>query len=73
MRVKVKTKSNFHNLNGQWLPLKEVVGTRVTVTMPFSEFGFQTIDFQLSEVVEMDTTTNVENLHPVFSNILKGF
>jgi len=74
MRVKVKTKSNFRNLNGQWLELVEVVGTRVTAKTSFVEFGTQTVDFTLSEVVEMDTTKKVEsNLNPIFEQALKPF
>jgi hypothetical protein len=56
MKAQVKTKSNFRNLNGQWLELKEIVGTRVTCIVPFAEFGSQTVDFTLSEVVKIDTT-----------------
>jgi phage major head subunit gpT-like protein len=62
MKVQVKTKSNFRNLNGQWLELKEIVGTRVTCTIPSEMFGSQTIDFTLSEVVKIDTTcSNLES------------
>jgi hypothetical protein len=74
MKVKVRTKSNFRNLNDQWLELVEVVGTRVTAKISFAEFGTQTVDFTLSEVVEMDTTKKVEsNLHPIFEQALKPF
>ncbi len=50
MKVKVNTKSNFRNLNGQWLKVIEIVGTRVTCSVEHL-----TIDFGLSEVVEMNT------------------
>lgn len=74
MRAKVNTKSNFKNLNGQWLQLKEIVGTRVTCIIPFAEFGTQTIDFNLSEVTEIDTTKNVEvDMHPIFKQALTPF
>ena len=53
MKVKVRTKSNFRLLNDKWLELVEVVGTRVTARHSFAEFGTQTIDFTLNEVVEM--------------------
>jgi hypothetical protein len=62
MKVQVKTKSNFRNLNGQWLELKEIVDTRVTCIVLFDDLGRQTIDFTLSEVVKIDTTcSNLES------------
>ena len=74
MRVKVRTKSNYRNLNDQWLELVEVVGTRVTIKTIFAEFGTMTVDFQLSEVVEMDTTKYAEsNMHPIFQQVLNPF
>jgi len=56
MKAKVNTKSNYKNLNGQWLEVKEIVGTRVSC-LSFSE-EFQrmiTIDFSLNEVTEIKT------------------
>jgi hypothetical protein len=74
MKVKVRTKSNFRLLNDRWLELVEVVGTRVTTRHSFAEFGTQTIDFTLSEVVEMDTTKDAEkNLGSIFDRALKPF
>jgi hypothetical protein len=74
MKVKIKTKSNFRLLNDKWLELVEVVGTRVTTRHSFAEFGTQTIDFTLSEVVEMDTTKDAEkNLGSIFDKALKQF
>ena len=74
MKAKVNTKSNYRNLNGQWLEVKEIVGTRVTCIVEFAEFGKQSVDFNLKEVTEMDTTGKVEsNLHPVFEEALKPF
>ena len=74
MKAKVNTKSNYRNLNGQWLELKEIVGTRVTCIIEFAEFGKQSVDFVLSEVVEIDTNGSVEtNLNPIFERALKPF
>jgi hypothetical protein len=53
MKAKVNTKSNFRNLNGQWLEVKEIVGTRVTCIVEFAEFGKQSVDFTLKEVIEI--------------------
>lgn len=74
MKAKVNTKSNYRNLNGQWLEIKEIIGTRVTCIVELAEFGKQSVDFNLKEVTEMDTTKKVEsNLHPVFEKALKPF
>ena len=73
MKAKVNTKSNFRNLNGQWLEVKEVVGTRVSCIVETEEHGKQTVDFNLKEVIEMNTTGTESNLHPVFANALKPF
>ena len=73
MKAKVNTKSNYRNLNGQWLEVKEIVGTRVTCIVEFAEFGKQSVDFKLNEVTEMNTTGMESNLHPVFADALKPF
>jgi len=54
MKARVNTKSNYRNLNGQWLEVKEIVGARVTCIVEFAEFGKQSVDFTLKEVTEMD-------------------
>jgi len=54
MKAKVNTKSNFRNLNGQWLDVKEIVGTRVTCIVDSEEFGKQSVDFNLKEVTEFN-------------------
>jgi hypothetical protein len=54
MTAQVKTKSNFRNLNGQWLTVKEIVGTRVTCIVESEEFGKQTVDFNLKEVTQFN-------------------
>lgn len=53
MKVKVSTKSNYRNLNGQWLEVKEIAGTRVTCIVNIEGLGIQSVDFSLNEVVEM--------------------
>lgn len=74
MKAKVNTKSNYRNLNGQWLNVKEIVGTRVTCIVEFAEFGKQSVDFSLKEVTELDTTSSVESkLNPIFEQALKPF
>ena len=50
MKVQVNTKSNYRNLNGQWLNVTEAIGTRVTVVVDFDEVP-TTVDFTLKEVV----------------------
>lgn len=74
MKAKVKTQSNYRNLNGQWLEVKEIVGTRVTCIVTFAELGKQSVDFQLKEITELDTISSVEStLHPIFEQALKPF
>jgi hypothetical protein len=50
MKVQVNTKSNYRNLNGQWLNVTEAIGTRVTVVVDFDGVP-TTVDFTLKEVV----------------------
>ncbi len=69
--VKVNTKSNYRNLNGQWLEVKEIVGTRVTCIVDTEERSRVTIDFTLKEVTEMNSDGKVKcNLHPVLADAL---
>lgn len=74
-KVKVNTKSNYRNLNGQWLRVKEIVGTRVTCIVETEDLGTQNVDFRLNEVAEMDTTDGhgKSPVHPVFENIMSNF
>ncbi len=60
MKVKIKTKSNYRDLNGQWLDVVEAVGKRITCSVP-SEFqlGAVNADFDLSEVEEIDYSNSV--------------
>jgi hypothetical protein len=55
-KVKVNTKSNYKNTNGQWLEVSELSGTRVTCWVEDStiEFGHIKVDFHISEIVEFD-------------------
>lgn len=53
IQVKVKTKSNFNNLNDIWLDVIELVNTRVTV-----KYNNTTIDFNLKEVTAFNTIKN---------------
>jgi|SRR3972149_1388860 len=62
IKVKVNTKGNYRHLNGYWLSVNEIVGTRVTCIIK-SELSKETnVDFNLKEVVEMKT--EVENKKP---------
>jgi len=55
MQIIVKTKSNFRNLNGQWLTVKERRGDRVSVIHKLDEFSQpSTIDFARSEIVDFN-------------------
>lgn len=49
MKVQVNTKSNYRNLNGQWLTVTEAHGTRVSVLVDFDGVP-TTVDFQLKEI-----------------------
>lgn len=71
--AKINTKSNFQNLNGKWLEVKEMVETRVTCSIQFAEFGKKTVDFHLKEIVAFDTTgkTKPETFaESIFNNFL---
>ncbi len=71
-QVKINTKSNYRNLNGQWLEVKEISGKRVTckVMDNENEEGFIHCDFTLSEVEEMLYNTTVSYYNPIVSSIL---
>ncbi len=63
MIVKVNTKSNYSGLNGKWLNVIEVVNTRVTCRVYNHDLKRDiTVDFNLSEVVAMDSTKTVNQL-----------
>lgn len=65
MKAKVKTTSNYRDLNDQWLEVKEIVGTRVSCIVDTPEYGKQTVDFKLSEVDELDFQKPVITLKQV--------
>jgi len=55
MNALINTKSNYRGLNGQWLKVKEIFGTRVTCLCWFDEFQKMiAIDFTLTEIKEFN-------------------
>jgi hypothetical protein len=55
MKAKVKTKSNFRNLNHTWLTVAEMKGTRVTCIVPDDISGKSlNVDFTIAEIEEFD-------------------
>lgn len=52
LKALIKTKSNYKNLNGQWLTVKEFLGSIVACIGPDG----QTIDFALSEIEQIKQT-----------------
>ena len=58
MKAIVKTKSNYKGLNGQWLQVSEISGTRVTCIVYSEELNkMVSVDFSISEVVEFTQMT----------------
>jgi hypothetical protein len=47
--AQINTKSNFRNLNGQWLEVVQMSGTRVTCLVQM-EGKFQSCDFNIKEI-----------------------
>lgn len=54
LKAKIKTKSNFRNLNGQWLEVREMKVTRVTCRFINEINEIADIDFTLQEIEEFD-------------------
>jgi hypothetical protein len=55
MKAKIKTKSNFRNLNHTWLTVAEMKGTRVTCIVPDDLSGKNlNVDFTIAEIEEFD-------------------
>jgi len=54
MKAKVSTKSNYKNLNGQWVEIKEFLGTIISCLV-FDEILQKniTVDFSLKEIIEI--------------------
>ena len=59
MTAQIKTKSNYNNLNGQWLKVVEILGNRVTCEYTHEIYGTQQIDFTLKEVVAMQYVATI--------------
>ena len=55
MKVKIKTKSNYRSLNGEWLEVHEAQGTRISGYVPdaSSKDGKIVVDFAISEITEI--------------------
>ena len=45
MEALINTKSNYKNLNGKWITIKEFLGSIIACT-----YDGQTIDFSLTEI-----------------------
>jgi hypothetical protein len=60
MQAKIKTKSNYRGLNGQFLKVHEIAGKRVTCEVFQEEFNkIFLVDFTLKEIEEFkQTATN---------------
>ena len=67
MKAQIKTKSNYRNLNGTWLPVVEIVGNRVSCLYFSKEFEKDiTIDFVIDEISKLDV--NKSDLVVLLSN-----
>jgi hypothetical protein len=54
MKAKVSTKSNYKNLNGQWVEIKEFLGTIISCLVFDEILGKKiTVDFSLKEITEI--------------------
>lgn len=49
----IKTKSNYRGLNGQWLDVKQFLGTLVACIFKDEEGDERTVDFSLTEIVSI--------------------
>jgi hypothetical protein len=57
VKAKIKTKSNYRNLNGTWLVVAEMVGTRVSCIVEIDGVN-KTVDFGLTEITEFNYKLN---------------
>lgn len=48
--AKINTKSNYRNLNGKWLEVKQFLGTMVACSFYSLDGIERTVDFNLSEI-----------------------
>ncbi len=56
IKALIKTKSNYKNLNGQWLEVIEMADFRVSCKVFFEEFGrYNIVDFHLKEVQKLNS------------------
>ena len=53
LKAKVNTKSNYKNLNGQWLEVKEFLGTLVACIIVDENGQIVTTDFNIKEIEEI--------------------
>lgn len=53
LKAKIETKSNYRNLNGQWLVVKQFLGTQVACTIIDEDLVSRTVDFHISEIKEI--------------------
>lgn len=62
LKALIKTKSNFRNLNGTWLTVIEIKGTRVTCEVFDNELNkFISVDFTSKEVKEYEYSRNINS------------
>tara|TARA_R110002012_G_scaffold306233_1_gene510784 strand:- start:80 stop:265 length:186 start_codon:yes stop_codon:yes gene_type:complete len=52
-KAKIITKSNYRNLNGEWLPIKQFLGTIVTCSFVNEDGIERTTTFNLSEIASI--------------------
>lgn len=52
-KAQIITTSNYRNLNGEWLPIRQFLGTVVAVVYTDEDGIERTIDFNLSEIVSI--------------------
>ena len=54
MKVLVNTKSNYKNLNGKWVTVKEFLGTVIACEIYCEELGrMMTFDLSINEIKEI--------------------
>ena len=53
LKAKVNTKSNYKNLNGQWLEVKEFLGNLVACIIVSENGQSITTDFNIKEIEEI--------------------
>jgi hypothetical protein len=72
LKAQIKTKSNFRNLNGQWFPVIEMLGKRVSCHVEI-DGKIQTVDFYLNEIIAFDSIGVLsKEVNPIFNGILNA-